>query len=820
MRLKVTTAEHEKHQKMVVGVSWTPANELCSVSDDKVMMKWKLDGEADSQVCELDSFVTDIQFQTSLNSNNTNEVFAVGCSDGSLRFYRKNGVMDRKIEAHTGAVTSLRWNSEGTALATSGEDGSVKQWSQTGNLQSKLATAEQSIYCVCWSPDNQSILFCSEQYITLKPLRVSAKPLKWKAHSATVMKVDWNAMNNLIVSAGEDCKYKIWDSYGRPLYTSKAFEYSITSIKWCPNGDYFGVGSYNLLGLCDKSGWMHSRSRVQSGSILSLDWTGDGTHLAGAGAAGVVCFGQVVDRNVEWRNYEATLTENNQVIVQDTSGDNPPEELEFGHRVIDLSIGFGHLVVVTAKACYIYQLTNLSAPHLFDLKGTVSLVLQTEKFLLLVDSTKGIQVFNYDGRPVSNPRLPNLQPQFLRQGNISLSNDTIALIDRANPTVVHLIDTTSGKPTGETIKHEIEVMEVAMAHSGSAADRKLVFIDRNRELFITTVQRATISKIATMVDSAIWHDTTEMLAAVSDGKFNVWYYPNVVYIDKDLVARSRSSVEASSLGKNPQFLSFYDSRCVLRRADGAVQAVSVSPYGSLLYKYTAANQWDKCVRVCRIAKEDFLWASVAAMAMHGHQLDTAEIALAALEEVDKLQYVQWMKDIPSIEGRMAAIHLFRRKPDEAEGVLLQAGLTYRAIKMNIDLFRWARSLELALSQSSHVDTVLFHRMMYLDAMGMQETMPQFLAIKDTIEVKPEAIRLRMEQEEKSERARGTPLQSSINVTAPPLTSLMAGQKSLYSLQSSGGSSASLATPAPAVSAPPAKKESPPPADAGMDDIMD
>ena len=29
---------------------------------------------------------------------------------------------------------------------------------------------------------------------------------------------DWNASNNLIISGGEDCRYKVWDSYGRLLF--------------------------------------------------------------------------------------------------------------------------------------------------------------------------------------------------------------------------------------------------------------------------------------------------------------------------------------------------------------------------------------------------------------------------------------------------------------------------------------------------------------------------------------------------------------------------------------------------------------------------
>jgi len=41
-------------------------------------------------------------------------------------------------------------------------------------------------------------------------------------------------------------------------------EHVITSVGWCPNGDSFAVGSHNLLRLCDKTGWTHSRERGMS----------------------------------------------------------------------------------------------------------------------------------------------------------------------------------------------------------------------------------------------------------------------------------------------------------------------------------------------------------------------------------------------------------------------------------------------------------------------------------------------------------------------------------------------------------------------------
>lgn len=44
--------------------------------------------------------------------------------------------------------------------------------------------------------------------------------------------------------------------------------------------------------------------RPQSGSLTSLVWTPDGTQLAGAGGNGAVVFAQVVERSLEWENFE------------------------------------------------------------------------------------------------------------------------------------------------------------------------------------------------------------------------------------------------------------------------------------------------------------------------------------------------------------------------------------------------------------------------------------------------------------------------------------------------------------------------------------
>ena len=50
--------------------------------------------------------------------------------------------------------------------------------------------------------------------------------------------------------------------------------------------------------------------------------------------------------------------------------------------------------------------------------------------------------------------------------------------------------------------------------------------------------------LGTMIMSLSWNDNTNMLAALADGKFTVWYYPSAVYVDRDLLPKTVFEKEA------------------------------------------------------------------------------------------------------------------------------------------------------------------------------------------------------------------------------------------------------------------------------------
>jgi len=754
MRLKIKQLENSRHKEMVTAVGWTSSNELYTCSDDNTVIVWDMNGEPLNTAFTLDTPVCDISWQPA--ARGSSETLAIACIDGSFKIVSKTGRVEKQVpDAHRGAVITIKWSYDASTIATGGEDGQVKVWAKTGNLRSNIAQSDRSIFSLAWSPGSDQVLYASNKNIYIKHIQAGQKLVQWKAHEGCVLKVDWNPSNNLVISGGEDCRYKIWDTFGRNLFTSSPYEYVITSVSWSPNGDLFAVGAFDMLRLCDKTGWTYSLVKPKAGSIMNLAWSWDGTMLAGGGGNGATVFGYLVDKKASWQNVEIQLQEDNKIYVVDVIHE-ISEELEFRDRVINFALGYEHLIVTTTAQCSIYDVQNWQTPNRFDIREPASLIVLGSKYFALVDLVNGIQIYNYEARQMSNPKFQGLRVEFLSNKSISLSTDIITVVDTANGKLLRLFDLISGKPLSQNIEHNLEILEVSANQVDHAAERKLCIMDNNRDLLLTSVHRNEMTKLCSMVDSFRWNEKSDMLAAIADGKLYVWYYPNVVYVDKDLLQLSRSSRDVSNeVGKMCVIDSFTGSLVTVRRIDGRIATLSVSPYPALLYENCDRGQWEKAIRLCRFVKDPTLWACLAAMSLHARELNTAEIALAAIDEVDKVQFINYVKTIPSEAGRNSELALFCKRSQEAEQILLQARLYYRAIKMNIRLFKWERALDIALANKKHIDTVIGYRKRFLESSGREETLEKFKQFGE-IEIDWVAIKTKIKQEKEQEALSGRP----------------------------------------------------------------
>ncbi|XP_058277936.1 intraflagellar transport protein 80 homolog isoform X2 [Hirundo rustica] len=763
MRLKTSLLKEPKHKDLVSCVGWTTADELYSCGDDHQLMRWNPVTSEAARVVKLpdDVYPIDLHwFPRGIGGKKQSqaESFVLTSSDGKFHLISKLGRVEKSVEAHGGAVLAGRWNYEGTALVTAGEDGQVKIWSKSGMLRSTLAQQGAAVYSVAWAPDSDKVLYTSGKQLIIKPLQPNAKVLQWKAHDGLILKTDWNSVNDVILSAGEDCRYKVWDSFGRALYNSQPHEYPITSIAWALDGELFAVGSFNTLRLCDKTGWSYALEKPNTGSIFAISWSSDGTQLAGACGNGQVIFAHVVEQRWEWKNLEITLIKRRTMKVHNVAND-AVDLLEFRDRVIKASLNYGYLVVSTSLQCYVFSTKNWNTPLIFDLKeGTVSLILQAERHFLLVDGG-GLYLYSYEGRLISSPKYPGMRTDILNSKTVSLSNDTLAVKDKADEKVIYIFEALSGKPLGDgkPLTHKTEIVEIALDQKGLTSERKIAFIDKNRDLFITSVKRfgkeQKIVKIGTMVQSLAWNDASNILCGIQDSRFTVWYYPNTVYVDKDLLPKTLYERDASEFSRSPQIVSFVGSRVTVRRAEGSLVHLRISPYPGILHGHAGASAWEHGVRLCRFVKDQTLWACLAAMAVANKDMTTAEIAYAAIGEIDKVQYINSIKDLPSKESRLAHMLLFSGNTQEAETLLLQSGLVYQAIQVNINLYNWERALDLAVKHRTHVDTVLAYRQKFLEDFGKKETNQRFLQYAEGLEVDWDKIKAKIEMEIAKERER-------------------------------------------------------------------
>lgn len=74
----------------------------------------------------------------------------------------------------------------------------------------------------------------------------------------------------------------------------------------------------------------------------------------------------------------------------------------------------------------------------------MSLIVLSASAFLTVDDFNGVQIYNMDGRVISNGKKYNLHHQLLSRQSISLSPTVLAAIDRSSPSQVRVFDVATG----------------------------------------------------------------------------------------------------------------------------------------------------------------------------------------------------------------------------------------------------------------------------------------------------------------------------------------------------------------------------------------
>ncbi|KAH7708444.1 WD40 repeat [Aphelenchoides avenae] len=501
MKLKVNVPKAPKHTEPVLGLGWLNSDEVISCADDHQLLKWNMSKAEPTELVAFKGniFPTSMQFIPRHGRQANNDVFLLTSSDGKIHIVNGTGKIDKTVDAHEGAALSVRWSGDATSFLSCGEEGAVKMWSRSGMLRSVLAQNGRPVYAVDWNADGTKVIYCAGENCFIKSLKAQMNPTKWKAHEGVVLCLTWCASTDMIVTGGEDCRYRIWDGFGRPLYSSNSHNYPITSVAWNPDGELLAVGSFNILRLCDKAGWSHSLDKLNSGSIYSLCWSPDGTQLVAGCANGQVVHANVIEKRIYHDNLEAVQSKRKTIEIRDVLSDVARERLETRERITKIQLGFNHLVVATTKQIYVFSSRNWNTPVMVDLKeSSAQLVIRlAEKFFLLIDGHR-IEVRTYEGRVVSTIKPPGTAAgEAWTEKTAAIANDCVALVDRAQRNVVLMYDAQTASAVGNgKISHVVDVVELALNQCGTLADRRVAFVDINSDCYLAVVNAyATLQKV-------------------------------------------------------------------------------------------------------------------------------------------------------------------------------------------------------------------------------------------------------------------------------------------------------------------------------------
>lgn len=455
-------------------------------------------------------------------------------------------------------------------------------------------------------------------------------------------------------------------------------------------------------------------------------------------------FGALVDRVTAWNDTEVRLEENNKLRVTNLSNENE-QIIELNEKVLTVTLAYGYLVVTGANNCHIYKTTDLNSPYKFDLKEKIKFVLTSPKYFALLEETSAVKVYSYEGKLSATLNIPFIKASSLVRGHISISNDTLAVINNSQPQLVKTFELLTGKQNPTEIEHGLEIVKISLNQEDNIQERKLCLLDNNRDLYVTGITQAKLAKITGMCDSFAWNDRNDMLCCLSDDKFMTWIYPGAVFLDKELLDGGKYEKDASDIGKNATITGFSNSTCTIARSNGCIAYRIINPYAkTLLETLRVPNNILKALKLCRLVKDKILWTAFSSYCLLNREINVAQLAVSNIDEVDKVNFIEKilrMREKHVNEAIIGAnLLMLTNRVDEAEALLIETGFIYRAIKLNLDAFRWDKALGLAQEHNKHVDTVLGYRKKYLEGAAKEENNAKFLQLSKEIPVNWEEIK--------------------------------------------------------------------------------
>lgn len=115
------------------------------------------------------------------------------------------------------------------------------------------------------------------------------------------------------------------------------------------------------------------------GSLFGVSWSPDGTQVVSGSSEGHLVFGNVIERELFYKNLKAITTGRRVIVLKDIIN-GTTDTLDFSDRIIKWELGFGHLVVATSNQIHIFNENYINTPIIIDGRQDVRIIILGKKY--------------------------------------------------------------------------------------------------------------------------------------------------------------------------------------------------------------------------------------------------------------------------------------------------------------------------------------------------------------------------------------------------------------------------------------------------------
>ncbi|XP_065347782.1 intraflagellar transport protein 80 homolog [Cloeon dipterum] len=658
MHFQVSVLPQKTHENSGISngvpcIAWISQNEFFTCcGNDKSIYRWDAKNGTSTKVSDLPielcpTSLHNLQKSKANNKPGAELLLLLTTSNGKILMMTGSGRVEKTVDAHKSEILVAKISKDMSSILTGSEDGLVKVWSRSAMLRASFSeSAPLPVTAADWSADSQSIAFVQGAWVILKSLIPGMAQSKWQAHDGVVLSLSWSAaQNGLLATGGEDGKCKVWDSSGHLMYSSGNQGSPVMCLSWNLNGQILAVSSHNSLRLCQTIGRFSTSELISNSTAHSLSWNKDNSRLIGACGSGKIIVANVVGREIHRDGIQAHMIGDKAVRVRDLKASDMWETLEVKSSILLLEAGFGHVVLATSDRCLIYNTTTINTPVEVKVAGVFLLQVASKCFLAVNEF--GFWLYTLQGRAIAVPQVPNLQIVHLTESTIHLTADHLAIRDSTEFRVVHILDfgfsrTIDGQNVPK-IRFKEPIKQVALNQIDS--ERCLAAVDSQGDLYVVpnpAIPNASIYKLASMVRQVMWNSSNPYLSALTESELCVWFYPQIVSFNNQLLLNTRIERDLSEIGTSGVITQFSNGIVEIQRHDKTAISIPINLVPAALFSLTEKGDWVKAIKLVRRAsmnKPGSNHSFFAARCCMKNQPKKSLSSYIALGLVDEIEYI-------------------------------------------------------------------------------------------------------------------------------------------------------------------------------------